>query len=59
MLILSRNKDESVIIGEGDSQVKVTIIDVRGDKVRIGFEAAREVPIHRTEVYNAIQRSKK
>jgi carbon storage regulator len=53
MLVLSRQRDESIIIGD---DVVVTIVDVRGDKVRLGIEAPREVPVHRREVYEAIQR---
>ena len=53
MLVLSRQRDESIIIGDN---VVVTIVDVRGDKVRLGIEAPREVSVHRREVYEAIQR---
>lgn len=53
MLVLSRQRDESIVIGDN---VIVTIVDVRGDKVRLGIEAPREVPVHRREVYEAIQR---
>ena len=56
MLVLSRQKDESIIIGEN---VEVTIVDVRGDKVRLGITAPKEIPVHRREVYEAIQREKK
>lgn len=55
MLVLSRQKDESIVIGDN---IKITIVDVRGDKVRLGIEAPREVPVHRIEVYEAIQREK-
>jgi carbon storage regulator len=53
MLVLSRKKNESIVI---DGAVKITIVEVRGDKVRLGIEAPREVPIHRSEVYEAIRR---
>ena len=53
MLVLSRQRDESVMIGE---DVVVTIVDVRGDRVRLGIEAPREIPVHRREVYEAIHR---
>lgn len=53
MLVLSRQRDESIIIGDN---VIITIVDVRGDKVRLGIEAPREVSVHRREVYEAIQR---
>ncbi len=53
MLVLSRQRDESIIIGEN---VIVTIVDIRGDKVRLGISAPTEVPVHRQEVYECIQR---
>jgi len=56
MLVLSRQKDESIMIGE---DVEITIVDIRGDKVRLGITAPKEVSVHRREVYDAIQREKK
>jgi len=56
MLVLSRQKDESIMIGDN---VEVTIVDVRGDKVRLGITAPKDIPVHRKEVYNAIQQEKK
>jgi carbon storage regulator len=53
MLVLSRQKDESIMIG---NDVEVTIVDVRGDKVRLGISAPKNVPVHRREVYDSIQR---
>ena len=53
MLVLSRNRDESIIIGDN---VVVTVVDIRGDKVRLGIEAPVEIPVHRREVYEAIRR---
>lgn len=53
MLVLSRQRDESIVIGDN---VIVTIVDVRGDRVRLGIDAPREVSVHRREVYDAIQR---
>lgn len=53
MLVLSRQRDESIMIGD---KVVVTIVDIRGDKVRLGIEAPEEIPVHRQEVYEAIQR---
>jgi carbon storage regulator len=53
MLVLSRQRDESIIINDN---IVVTIVDIRGDKVRLGIEAPSEVPVHRREVYEAIQR---
>ena len=53
MLVLSRQKDEAIIIGD---DVEITIVDVRGDKVRLGISAPAHIPVHRREVYEAIQR---
>jgi carbon storage regulator len=53
MLVLSRQRDESIMIGDN---IVVTIVDIRGDKVRLGINAPSEVPVHRQEVYEAIQR---
>jgi carbon storage regulator len=53
MLVLSRHRDESIIIGDN---IVVTIVDVRGDKVRLGIEAPTEIPVHRQEIYEAIKR---
>jgi len=53
MLVLSRQRDESIMIGDN---VVVTVVDIRGDKVRLGIEAPSEIPVHRQEVYEAIQR---
>jgi len=52
MLVLSRKKNESIVI---DDRIVVTVIEIRGDKVRLGIEAPREVSVHRSEVYDAIQ----
>jgi carbon storage regulator len=53
MLVLSRHRDESIIIGDN---IVVTIVDVRGDKVRLGIDAPTEIPVHRQEIYEAIKR---
>ncbi len=53
MLVLSRQRDESIIIGDN---IVITIVDIRGDKVRLGIDAPTEIPVHRQEVYEAIQR---
>jgi carbon storage regulator len=53
MLVLSRHRDESIIIGD---DVVITIVDIRGDKVRLGIDAPQDIPVHRREVYEAIQR---
>ncbi|MEM6366318.1 MAG: carbon storage regulator CsrA [Planctomycetota bacterium] len=54
MLVLSRKKNESIVI---DNDIRIVVVEIRGDKVRLGVEAPREVPVHRREVYDAIQRS--
>ena len=53
MLVLSRKKDEKIIIGDN---ITIMVIEIRGDKVRLGIDAPREVTVHRQEVYEAIQR---
>ena len=53
MLVLSRQRDESIIIGD---HIVITIVDIRGDKVRLGIEAPKEVSVHREEVAQAIRR---
>ena len=53
MLILSRRRDESIVIGD---DIKITVIDIRGDRVRLGIEAPIAVPVHREEVRDAIER---
>ncbi|MBL7152304.1 MAG: carbon storage regulator CsrA [Phycisphaerae bacterium] len=55
MLVLSRQRDESIMIGDN---VEITIVDVRGDKVRLGITAPKEIPVHRREIFDAIQREK-
>lgn len=56
MLVLSRHQNETIVIGDGPNAVRVMVVDIRGDKVRLGIEAPRDVPVHREEVYNAIHR---
>ena len=51
MLVLSRKKDESVVI---NNNIRIVVVEIRGDKVRLGIEAPKEVPVHRSEVYEAI-----
>lgn len=53
MLVLSRHRDESIMIGD---EIVLTIVDIRGDKVRLGIDAPQSIPVHRQEVYEAIQR---
>lgn len=56
MLVLSRNKNERIVINDN---IVITVVDIRGDKVRLGFEAPRDIPIHRMEVYNTIKKKEK
>ena len=53
MLVLSRQRDETIMIGD---DIEVTIVDIRGDKVRLGINAPKEISVHRKEVYDAIKR---
>ncbi len=53
MLVLSRQRDESIMIGD---DVEIVIVDIRGDKVRLGITAPTEIPVHRKEVYESIKR---
>ncbi len=56
MLVLSRQKDENIIIGD---DIVVTVVDIRRDKVRLGIDCPTEIPVHRREVYEAIQNENK
>jgi carbon storage regulator len=56
MLVLSRKKDEKIII---DGNIEVIVVEIRGDKVRLGIQAPREIPVHRSEVAEAIARERK
>jgi carbon storage regulator len=53
MLVLSRKRDERIVIGDN---IVITIVDVRGDKVRLGIEAPPEIPVHRQEIIDALRR---
>ncbi len=53
MLVLSRKKNESIVIND---DIRIVVVEIRGDKVRLGVEAPMEVPVHRQEVYDAIKR---
>ena len=53
MLVLSRKKDECIVI---NNDITIVVVEIRGDKVRLGVEAPKEVPVHRREVYEAIVR---
>lgn len=56
MLVLSRKKNESIVIND---DITIVVVEIRGDKVRLGVEAPKEVPVHRHEVYEAIQRNQR
>lgn len=53
MLVLSRKVDEVVVIGDGD--ISITVVDIRGDKVRLGIDAPKDIPVHRLEVFQQIK----
>lgn len=52
MLVLSRKKNESIVINDN---ISIVVVEIRGDKVRLGIEAPKDVPVHRKEIYDAIQ----
>ncbi len=56
MLVLSRHKDQTIMIGDN---VEITVVDIRGDKVRLGITAPSDIPVHRKEVYEAIKKENK
>ena len=56
MLVLSRKRDEQIVISDN---IVVTVVDIRGDKVRLGIEAPKDISVHRQEVFDAIQRENK
>jgi carbon storage regulator len=53
MLVLTRQRDESIMIGDN---IVITVVDIRGDKVRLGIDAPKEIPVHRQEVFEAIKK---
>lgn len=52
MLVLSRKKNESIVI---NNEIVVTVVEVKGDKIRLGIVAPKDVPVHREEIYEAIK----
>ena len=56
MLVLSRQKDQTIMIGD---KIEITVVDIRGDKVRLGITAPPQIPVHRKEVYEAIRQENK
>ena len=55
MLVLSRERDETIVIG---NDIRITVVDIRGGKVRLGIEAPKDVPVHRKEVADLIRRER-
>lgn len=55
MLVLSRRKNESIVIADN---IEITVVDVRGGKVRLGIKAPKKIPIHRKEIYELVQRER-
>lgn len=53
MLVLSRHRDEQIMLGD---DIVLTVVEIRGDKVRLGIDAPKDLPVHRREVYEAIKR---
>ena len=56
MLVLSRQRDQTIIIGD---DIEITVVDIRGEKVRLGISAPPHIPVHRKEVYDSIKQSDK
>jgi len=54
MLVLSRQRDQTIIIGD---DIEITVVDIRGEKVRLGISAPAHIPVHRKEVYDSIKKS--
>jgi len=57
MLVLTRSRDQSIMIGDGSGLIEIMIVEVCGRKVRLGITAPKSVPVHRKEVYEAIKAS--
>ena len=58
MLALTRKVNERIVIGKGDATIRLVVVDVRGDRVRLGIDAPPEISVHRQEVYDLIQSQK-
>lgn len=56
MLVLNRSKNESIVISD---DIRITVVEIRGDKVRLGIDAPKSISVHRQEVYEAIQRAQR
>lgn len=59
MLVLSRRREERIVIGEGPDRIEIVVAEIRGDKVRLAISAPRSVPVHRKEVADAIERQRR
>lgn len=59
MLVLSRHRNERIVIDTKPEPIILTVVDIRGDKVRLGIDAPRDIAVHREEVYDAIKRNGK
>lgn len=57
MLILTRRIHDTIIVGE-DADIKITVLGVKGNQVRLGIDAPKDVPVHRKEIYDRIQEEK-
>ena len=57
-MVLSRGRDEEIVIGEGADQIVIKIVDVRGEKVRLGIDAPRQIRVDRREVRDQIERER-
>ena len=57
MLVLTRHTNESIKIGN-DAEITIVVLGIRGNQVKIGIEAKRDIPVHRTEIYERIQEEK-
>ena len=55
MLVLSRQREQTIMIGD---DVEITVVDIRGEKVRLGITAPAHIPVHRKEVYDSMRREK-
>lgn len=58
MFVLSRKQDESIVINTPEGEVEVVVVDIRGEKVRLGITAPTNIPVHRKEIWTAIQKEK-
>jgi carbon storage regulator len=57
MLVLTRHLDESIVIGDHDCLIQVTVVEIRGNRVKLGIQAPEEIPVHRSEIFKRIVNS--